>query len=257
MMRMNRHEEIILNSLRRIKKGECPNFFVLGKSFSSLERLGIMIVKKLEEQQVIEYMGNCKYFTIKIPYFDSENDGREFMNRLRDSISIARDCYDRYEGFILLEFAADWSKEGKNEILNIFWKFVRENQDIRFVLLLAELDENTDVAGFFSEFVKCGRCLKIALQLETTHQNVSYFCSIANHKGYVVSEEAKQYLYKTEKEREKYMVDNTYELLQLLDQIVFDKEFERSKNKVIEIDDIRKCVPEKQVVIKQKIGFYR
>ena len=244
--------------LQQIRKGCCPNFFIAGKSISSLEKLGIQVIEKLEAQQVLDFRGVCRHFTIMMPYYDTKADADRFMKHLRESISIARDGYDKYQGFILLEFAPEWAEKGKNHFLDQFFDFVQKNENLRFVLLMPLTDERADADAFFEGFFRCGCCIRIEHELESVHENVAFFCDIASDKGYAVTEDAKQYLYQRVKERDELAVNNTEVMIRLADQISFDRELEQSKDRKIEVADIRKYLPEhKSTAAKHPIGFIR
>lgn len=256
MIKMNNKEEEALKCLQHIKAGCCPNVFISGRSIPILERLGLQTVKELEKHGAIDFRGICTYFTIMMPYYNSKVDANSFINHLLNSISIARDCYDRYQGLVLLEFDTKWSREGKNSYLDVFWDFVRKSNNLRFVLLFPIDNEKADTDSFFEELFRCGPCLRIKNELATVHQNVSYFNGIATEKGYMVSEEARQYLYQRVKERDELTMDSTNVMTRLLDQIIFIKELERSKDRKIEVTDICKYLPERKTVsVKHPIGF--
>lgn len=248
-------EEDVLKHLKHIDFGNCPNFFITGKSISALERLGLGLIEKLEEQQVMSFTGMCKHFTIMMPYYDSNSEAITFMKHLMDSISIARDCYDEYRGFVLLEFATEWSKRGKNDALNLFLEYLRKHENIRFVLLYPEINEQTRINEFYLEFFRCGHCLKIETQLGTVQQNVALFKTLAADKGYKVSDDAGRFLYRRLKERDELHIDNTDVLVSLLEQIIFDKEYNKVKTKNIVLGDISRYLPVNMTETKPQMGF--
>ena len=77
----------------RIQSGKCPNFYLTGKSVGMLEDTAMEMTKIIERQKLINFRGLRPCFSILMPYYDSMNNAEQFMNRLMDSYSIARDCY--------------------------------------------------------------------------------------------------------------------------------------------------------------------
>lgn len=73
-----------------------------------------------------------------MPYYDSMNSAEQFMNRLLDSYSIARDCYDRYKGIIVIECSEEWSEFGYNSTLEILTSFIGSHEEVCFFILMPE-----------------------------------------------------------------------------------------------------------------------
>ena len=87
----------------KLEPGNCPNFYFTGPSVGLLEDTALELVKIMEMRKLIEFKGLFPYFSILMPYYDSFDKAEQFMNRLLDSYSIARDCYDIYKGIIIIE----------------------------------------------------------------------------------------------------------------------------------------------------------
>lgn len=257
MLNIKKQEDGILKRLKSVKRNACPNIFVSGKSVSAMEKLGIRMVEKLEEQKVLNFKGICKYFTILMPYYDSRNEAIKFMNHFLESVSIARDCYDSYCGFVLLEISEKWSEKGCNDSLDLLFDYVRSEHNIRFILLCPEGKYNDEVNYLFAEFAGCGPCIRVNAEIPTVHQCVSVFKNEAAGRGYQVSEEAEKYLYQRLKEREELKIANFDTAAVLLDQIDFNKEFSRIKTKRIELEDIMMYLPEYNKTRRIPIGFGR
>ena len=98
--------------LDRIPSGMCPNFYLSGKSIGLLENTAMEIAKIVEKKKLIDFKGVNPFFSILMPYYNSKNDAAQFMNRLLDSYSIARDCYDFYKGILIVECSEEWSEYG-------------------------------------------------------------------------------------------------------------------------------------------------
>ena len=113
----------LLKKVSRIS-GKCPNFYVTGTSIPAMEKLGMSIVKIIEEKKLISFKGLVKHFTIKMPYFQDDELASNFFEHLKKSYSIARDCYDRYSGLILVELSKEWTRRGYQSSLNDFFQIL-------------------------------------------------------------------------------------------------------------------------------------
>ena len=240
MINLQKQDDDIIKGLRYVKKDGCPNVFISGKSLSAMEKLGMRMVEKLEEQQVLRFKGICKHFTILMPYYNNHQEAISFMKHLLNSISIARDCYDSYCGFVLIEAAEKWGEEGSNEFLELFYEYVRSETQIKFFLLFPECESNHELDHIFAEFASCGACKRKAVK-----------------NGYNVTEDVEQYLYQRLKERSVQKVSNADVIDKLMEQIVFEKDFKRNKDKTIDVVDVQQYLPEIKKKSKIPIGFAR
>ena len=133
----------ILEQIRRIKPGICPDFYLRGHSTYALEALGLEITKEIETRKLIMFKGIVQHFSIYLPYFDSENGASKFMDHLRESVSVARDCYDSYQGIVLLECSEEWNAYGFNPKLNVVLNYIKAQTGICFIVLYSSLPYRT------------------------------------------------------------------------------------------------------------------
>ena len=258
MLNLKKQEEDIIKNLKNIKKNACPNIFVSGKSTQAMETLSLKMVETLENQKVMDFKGIHKHFTILMPYYESQDMASQFMKHLLESISIARDCYDSYCGFVLVELSEKWGIEGYNPALDHFLDFILRSQDkIRFVIVCPEVKKSTELGILFTEFVKCGPCINISMETTTVHQCVSAFKNMAKDQGYEVSEEAETVLRQRLKERAELRTESMEAVTGLINQIIFDKNFRRIKSRKIEAEDIQKYFPFNRRKSRSMIGFAR
>lgn len=255
MLNLKKQDDDIVKSLKYLKGSECPNFFICGKSVSAMEKLSMRMVERLEEQVALKFKGMCKHFTIIMPYFDSEKGMFGFLNHLLDSISIARDCYDMFCGFVLIEMSDDWGIKGKNDYLEVLFEHISDLESIRFIVLCPEGDKSKQVDGLFAEFVGFMPCVRVHSATPTVHQCLSRFDDQAKQKGLMVSDEAKQYLRQKLKERDEKKVENIDALNTLLKQICFEKRFNQNQDKAIEVEDIQMFFFDKEKKNRVPIGF--
>lgn len=255
MLNLKKQDDDIVKSLKYLKDSECPNFFICGKSVSAMEKLAMRMVQKLEEQEALKFKGMCKHFTIIMPYFDSENGMFSFWGHLLNSISIARDCYDAYCGFVLIEMSDKWGDEGPNDYLGMIFEHIRDQDSMRFLMLCPEGKNSKQMDCLFAEFASYLPCLKVYSATPTVHQCLSIFNEQAKQKGFLVSEDANLYLRQKLKERDEKKTENIDALNTLIKQICFEKEFNRNNDKTIEVEEIQMYFLEKQKKNRVPIGF--
>lgn len=80
--------------MNEIEPGTCPNFYLWGESVSKLEADANELTAMMEMDKVMQFQGAVKSFSIFMPYYENAGKAEQFMYHLRDSYSIARDCYD-------------------------------------------------------------------------------------------------------------------------------------------------------------------
>lgn len=237
MVYSKEQEENILKELKRIKKDSCPNIFISGKSVSAMESLSLKVVEVLKNH--MDFKGICPYFTIHMPYYESKEEAIQFVNRLLENISIAKDGYSSYCGFILVEISEEWGIKGYNKELDCFLNLIRNyRKEIRFIILCPTLKESAEVDNLFVQFFRSGPCINIHLESPTIQQYVSSFTRKAKEKGYGVSKEVEKSLYQNLQEREDE--NDTEFLTSLLNQVIFEKSFKRDTSHYIALQDIQK-----------------
>lgn len=137
-----------------IESGVCPNFYLWGKSISLLEQTAVEFTRIIERKKVIEFKGLMPYFSILMPYYDSVSKAEQFINRLMDSYSIARDCYDLYKGIIVIECSEEWSEFGYNSSLELLTSFIGEHKEICFFILMPEKKEKSTATPYLVSLQK-------------------------------------------------------------------------------------------------------
>lgn len=121
--------------MNEIEPGTCPNFYLWGESVSKLEADANELTAMMEMDKVMQFQGALKSFSIFMPYYENAGKAEQFMYHLRDSYSIARDCYDRYQGILIVECSEEWSRSGYNPCLEQFLHFIREHREVCFLIL--------------------------------------------------------------------------------------------------------------------------
>lgn len=240
MFYLKEQEETIFKELKRIKRDSSPNIFISGKSVSAMETLTLKMVEVLKNQQQMDFKGIYEYFTIHMPYYESKEEAISFVNRLLENISIAKDGYSSYCGFILVEISETWGTKGYNTTLDYFLNLIRKNQkEIRFIILCPDKKESTEIENLFAQFIRSGPYIHIHLETPTTQQYVSIFIRMAREKGYGVSKEAQKSLYQNLLDREETHMDDVELLNSLLNQVIFDKTFKKDHSRYIVLQDMQ------------------
>lgn len=225
-----------LEKVRRIS-GKCPHFYVTGTSIPAMEKLGMSIVKTIEKEKLLLFKGLVKHFTIKMPYFQDMRSACEFLEHLKRSYSIARDCYDFYGGIILIEMSKDWAYKGYNSSLSMFFDYVQECEQACFVMIVPESSNEEDNKNFYAEFVRCGIWMKVRSKTPSVEQCVDAFQKEAEGYGFQIAESAKELLKEKLESRKEHEVENMTVVQQLIKQIVFNRKIEMDFNWLINEND--------------------
>lgn len=234
-MKLMRDDDRILEKVRRIQE-KYPNFYITGNSVPALEKLSLEIVRVIKEEKRLSFKGVVPYFTIKMPYFSDQDTARNFLARIKESYSIARDCYDSYEGIIIVEMAEEWSKKGSCSLLHMFLSYVQSYETTCFIVLVPGKEKKE--TDFYSEFIQYGIWMKIKSQTPSVKKCVEAFETTAILKGFKVSKEASMLLQKNLEERTETDTENYVIVQQLIKQIIFNRNMEDSENRMIEEKDI-------------------
>lgn len=203
----------------RIQSGKCPNFYLTGKSIGMLEDTAMDMTKIIERKKLIDFRGLRSCFSILMPYYDSMNSAEQFMNRLLDSYSIARDCYDRYKGIIVIECSGEWSEFGYNSTLEILTSFIGSHEEICFFILMPEKKESKHRDSLLGELTKNQLWIRYRCETLSIEDCIILFCREAKSTGFSVSEGAIHKLKELLQERSEFLIDNKSTVLQILKQI--------------------------------------
>lgn len=223
--------------LDRIQSGMCPNFYLSGKSIGLLENTAMEIAKIIEKKKLIDFRGLTTCFSILMPYYDSMNSAEQFMNRLMDSYSIARDCYDLYKGILIIDCSEEWSEFGYNCTLEMLASFIGFHEEICFIILMPEKKASKYRDSLFGEFTKHQLWLRYECETLDIQECIAMFCREAESIGYSLNNEAIHKLENLLQERSEFLTDNKTAVLQLLKQIQLNKILQsRGNNQIVEKD---------------------
>lgn len=221
----------------RIQPGMCPNFYLTGRSMGLLEDTAIEMAKIIQTKKLLPFRGLVPYFSILMPYYDSISKAEDFMHRLMDSYSIARDCYDLYKGIIIIECSEKWSEYGYNSSLELLNSFIGRHDEICFLILVPEKNESKYRDSLYGEFTQKRLWLRYECKTLNIEDCISLFCREAENAGYSVDDDAKCKLENLLKTRSEFLVDNRTAVIQLLRQIQLNKTLQPGTNKQISETD--------------------
>lgn len=117
------------------------HYYFTGKSMPLLEDYGFSLIEQIEEKGQMTFKGIVKHFSILMPYFSDMKEAEKFIGKLKESISIAKDCYDEYAGIILIECEKEWGIHGINESVTKVLAYMKSLVHIRFVVLFPHTNQ--------------------------------------------------------------------------------------------------------------------
>lgn len=133
---MKKREDIIGKLMELEESPQAGHhYYFTGKSIPLLENYGFNLIKRIEEKKQMVFKGIVKHFSILMPYFTDMKEAEKFICKLKENISIAKDCYDEYAGIILIECDKEWGIYGINESVKKVLDYMKLLEHIRFVIL--------------------------------------------------------------------------------------------------------------------------
>lgn len=190
-----------------------------------------------------------------MPFYNDVKGAERFFAHLRNSVSIAQDCYDAFKGVVLIEFDKEWGDHGYNDSVQILFDYIRENRDVCFIILFPSTEEDAHNREFYKEICSYGNWIRVVSKTPTSYQCANLFKSLITSRGYSISEEAQNVLLEILEKRNEDYLDNVDAVQQLAEQIIFERNLPKSKNAVIDENDII-CISGTTVNRKgSKIGF--
>lgn len=248
-------EKIILDKIRKMKKGECPNFYITGNSIPTMENLAYKLAETIIEENLMLFKGLVTHFTIKLPYCEDMKSGYDFLKHFKNSYSIAKDCYDSFCGIILIEVSEKWVRKGGNEELEKILDVFQAYEQVCFIFMVPLKENRGREDRFYSELLRCGIWMKIQSQTVSIEQCVSLFEKTAKENGLRVSDDAREILKKRLSLREETKMENVEVVENLIKQIVFDRSLGKNCKKCIGTKEIINILGTEKNMQKNVIGF--
>lgn len=231
-----------------------PSFFAYGESLFPLEKLACDITKTIEQCHQMHFRGIVKHFSIRMPYFRERNDADRFLEKIEESMSIARDCYSSFKGIIIIELSKEWITNGMNSYFSFLTNYICTHSDNCFVLII-ETDKD-DIGVNLIRQALLGSTLWLELQVvehELDHC-VNLFRSMAKDLGLEISEDAESIIPEMLKQTETSIMTLEQVVCQTLLQIELEKRVSNAEM-VVRLDDLLLLPKTIQEKPKIRIGF--
>lgn len=254
---MYENEELAFNGIvEQIQNNDNKlNCYILGKSTNSMEHLAYRVINHLEECCERIFTGIVKHFSIEMPYFDTREGAIKFMDSLRNSISIARDCYDEYRGIVLLECSDEWGKYGINHAIINIMDYLRSLENIQFIVIETVRHEKHTL--LFRAFSLIG----IWAIVEYSDLNIDQCVELGIDKlhkiGFEVTDNGRQLLHSYLKDRDDLIINNEVAITQWIHQLEVNRGKTKKNGSKISIKEIELLPGVYKKDTKKNIGFER
>lgn len=213
------------------------HFYFTGKSAIALETYGFNLIEQIEKTSEMTFKGIVKHFSILMPYFEDVKGAEKFLSQLKESVSIAKDCYDEYAGFIVIECDKDWESFGVNEFIAPVLEFIKSLCQVRCVVLLpyitkkgTELFNALSTIGVWA-FVEI-KDIEIRAYMESWKKRI-------NNEGFQISEHIQEELCLTLEKRQSEIIDVDMTLTRWLNQVCLNRSIVENNSREIAMEDIQ------------------
>lgn len=231
----------------------CPNFFISGESTTSREKLSLMVSDELCQRKLINFKGAKKRFSIRLPFCNSLKEMNSFLSHLKNSVSIARDCYDSFRGIVIVEMEPEWASSECRPSVKPFFDYIGAHGDICFVVIFPNTLSHDDCKLFYNEISDYGYWIQLEAESPTINSCVELFEKMITESGFKPDDEALNTLREVLKTRNSENVDNREAVEQLAKRIVFERTVSDIKKTKISKDEIMRISGQKNS--KVQIGF--
>ena len=234
---MEKMEKEILEKATELETGTSKHhYFFTGSSIALLERLGMELIHFLETEKRAFFKGIVPHFSVQMPFFRDASGAMKFISELKESVSIARDCYDEFAGLVLIECGEDWSRYGANKSLVRVMEYLSTLENVRFVVLMSGQKKYWN--DIYKMLSVTGVWARMELKEPDIAQSVAVCCQIADEAGYLISEEVKTALGMKLKQRQSELLDNESTVKQWMAQIIMDRKMKGCQEKEILLKDL-------------------
>ncbi len=205
--------------------------YISGKSTNSMEHLAYRIIEYLEECRERVFTGIVKHFSIEMPYIDSREGAINFLDSLRESISIAKDCYDEYRGIVLLECSDEWEEYGINHAILSIMDYLRKLENMQFVVIETVRSEQHPL--LYRAFSLIGPWASVEYIELNIEQCVDLGIDRLQKIGFQVTDKGKQLLHTYLEDREDYIFDNEVAITQWINQLAANRNTNKNTGEIL------------------------
>ena len=213
------------------------HFYLTGKSVVALETYGINLVEQIEKISKMNFKGIVKHFSILMPYFDDAKGADKFINQLKESVSIAKDCYDEYAGFIVIECDKDWENFGANEYITPVLEYIKSLIMVRFVVLFPYITKKG--SELFNALSTIGVWANVEIEDIEIREYMESWKKKINIAGFQISEQNQEELCLTLEKRQSEIIDMDTMLTRWLSQVCLNRSIAENSSKEIGLEDIQ------------------
>lgn len=250
---MNNREMVIMKLLE-LEGGSKHHFYFTGKSIPVLETYGLKLIEEIEKVSKVTFKGIVKHFSMVMPYFDDNQGCEKFICDLKESVNIAKDCYDEYTGFVLIEYDKKWTISGINKYISRVFDYMKTLESVRYVVLAPCIDKkDTDLYAAFSTV---GVCAFVEIEEIDYKSYLNQACDLISEAGFSITDLVKEELCQVLEKRYDEIVDIEKFITQWLCQLHLNRQIVGNEGKEIVIEDVQLLAgftPSKKV--NHTIGF--
>ncbi|MCD8344972.1 MAG: hypothetical protein LUC38_03320 [Oscillospiraceae bacterium] len=256
---MNRKEKRtgLQSILSKIDENCCPNFFLTGRSYSSLEKKAMDLADEIQRRRLVDFSGAKQDFSIVIPYFNEPKAAKSFVDRLAESISIARDCYYQYRGIVIIEFDKEWSKRGVNSSLRTVFDYMKTRSELCFILLAVTGKESGNLGTIYSELCSMDLWLPLEVESASPEECADYVKATAGHFKLSIPEDVSEALLEMFRQRDETNISNEEAAESLVKQILFRRLVNSDHSPEIDISEISYLNGSANTHPSRQIGFIK
>lgn len=256
MANLNELENLV-DTISTLPSSLFPCFFIQGSELQTLRYTSLELAKMVINNCKRTYRGAVKSFTIKFPYICDDSAETDFLQRLKKSVSIAKDCYDSFTGLICIEINPEWSYRGPNQHFHCLTEYIRENQQICYILHAVQSKTNVRI---HTEEVFCAlKNSALWIRIDDTPPElepfIELFQTISHVLGFQISCEACELLPELLQSQVLTSTAAAPVILRILGQLELDRRVSHNPDKAITENDIRRIIKEATPSIKWPIGF--
>lgn len=230
------------------------NFYFTGSSLPALEEYGLELVDKLHKASKCTCKGIVKQFSIIMPYFADKPGSDKFLHNLKEAVSIAKDCYDIYTGFILIECDMEWSVRGSNPAIVHVLEYIKSLYSVRFIVLLAS-DNDKKSEEFYTALTTAGVWAFVKIEEINVEFYIEKWKREIGDAGLSIDTQVLEEMCKILENRQNAIADVESVFSQWLRQVRFNRMMENNDNKKITMNDINLLSGGSVTKRSQTIGF--
>ena len=232
-----KRRDIVIQKLLEFEDDSRHHFYFTGKSIPALEAYALNLISEIEKSSKLCFKGIVKHFSIVMPYFDDIQGADKFLRDIKESVSIAKDCYDEYTGFILIECDKEWANRGMNEFITHVLEYIKSLTQVRYVVLLPYADKRE--VDLYAALSTVGVWAFVEIEEIDYRSYIEEWNVMISEAGFSISDTVQDELCKLFEKRKNEIFDIRQIISQWLSQLHLNRQIAENYNKEISSDDIR------------------